>query len=151
MCGIEGLAPRQPVAFDVPERDQRGWVISSAHADAVPFDRLAYALDGRDDLTVASVDGPGDQALPFDHEQIVRLAVDDIRERYRRAPDPAGLIGDRFTLLELRRLHEAVLGEPLQKDTFRRQMAPQLEELDERSDGTVGRPARVYRRRRLAP
>lgn len=158
-CGIEGLAPRQLAAFDDPDRDERGWVISMAHADAVPFDRLLAALEARHDLTVAPVDGqaavapveaadvPDLELLPFDHAQIVRLAVDDLRERYRRSPDPAGLIDEPFTLLELRRLHEAVLGEPLQKDTFRRQMAPQLEELDELSDGTVGRPARLHRHR----
>ena len=154
-CGIEGLAPRQLGVFDDPDRDARGWVMSIAHSDTVPFDRLAGALDSDTDLTVAPIGGPTttpgvevpgrQRRLPFDHDEIVRRAVDDLRESYRHGPDPAGLIGDTFTLLELRRLHEAIGGEPLQKDTFRRQMSPVLEELDELSDGTVGRPARLYR------
>jgi ADP-ribose pyrophosphatase YjhB (NUDIX family) len=161
-CGLEALAPRQLHVFDDPGRDDRGWVISVAHIEVVPADSLAHVLED-DRLTLAGiaptpatqsvasrgsaqmVNPPGRQrTLPFDHDEIVRLAVSDLRDRYRVAPDPDGLVPEPFTLLELRRTHEAVLGEALQKDTFRRQMAPHLRELDEMSDGTVGRPARLF-------
>jgi ADP-ribose pyrophosphatase YjhB (NUDIX family) len=161
-CGLDGLAPRQLHVFDEPGRDDRGWVVSVAHVDVVPADSLARLLEddrltlapiapappdmqGRDAGSVRIVEPPGRQRwLPFDHDEIVTLAVDDLRERYRQVPDPARLVPEPFTLLELRRIHEAVLGAPLQKDTFRRQMAPHLRELDDLSDGTVGRPARLY-------
>lgn len=175
-CGITGLAPRQLRVFDDPHRDDRGWVLSVAHIDVVPEHALAGALAARDDLMLAPValppdDGPrvegaaparfatpgsppapvalstGQAHLPFDHDAIAALAARDLRARYRAAPDPAALTPEPFTLLELRRTHEAVLGEVLQKDTFRRQVVPSLIELDRLSDGTVGRPARLYRRR----
>lgn len=93
------------------------------------------------------VDLPGGQAnLPFDHHLIVELAVEELRGRYRELPDPAHLVPEPFTLLELRRVHEAVLRRDLQKDTFRRQMLPYLVEVEDLSRGTVGRPARRYRR-----
>lgn len=176
-CGIDGLDPRQLHVFDDPSRDDRGWVISVAHTDVVRIESLLAARSSRDDLALAPVlyptssDEPlaglqaeapseaktqpvpldlpdGQEALPFDHAEIVALAVGDLRDRYRGAPDPAGLAGQSFTLLELRRVHEAVLGEPLQKDTFRRQMISALTELegDGPRVGTVGRPARLYRR-----
>ncbi|HEX5947428.1 MAG TPA: hypothetical protein VFY82_14175, partial [Acidimicrobiales bacterium] len=100
------------------------------------------------DTSPASVALPAGQAhLPFDHDAIAALAARDLRARYRAAPDPAALTPEPFTLLDLRRTHEAVLGEPIQKDTFRRQVVPSLIDLDRLSDGTVGRPARLYRRR----
>ncbi|MEO6629481.1 MAG: NUDIX domain-containing protein [Aquihabitans sp.] len=177
-CGIEGLEPRQLHVFDDPKRDDRGWVISVAHTDVVLVDALLDARSTRDDLALAPVlagphtdDAPpaamlaeppgvseaepvvldlpdGQRTLPFDHAEIVALAVGDLRDRYRTAPDPAGLAGESFTLLELRRVHEAVLGEPLQKDTFRRQMLGAITEVegDGPRVGTVGRPARLYRR-----
>ena len=37
-----------------------------------------------------------------------------------------GLLGDEFTLRELRLAHEAIAGRELQRDTFRRTMEPQL-------------------------
>lgn len=156
-CAIRGLDPRQLHVFDDPSRDDRGWVVSVAHTDVVPVDRLAIALGDSEDLALAPVldpaadpvrlDLPGRQRnLPFDHDEIVDLAVDDLRRRYQAAPDPAGLVPEPFTLLELRRTHEAVLGEPLQKDTFRRQVIAQLTEVEDVARGVVGRPARLFRR-----
>ena len=52
-----------------------------------------------------------------------------------------------FTLYELLRLHEAVAGERLGKDTFRRHMRDQLIETDAYQPGVVGKPAKVFRRR----
>jgi ADP-ribose pyrophosphatase YjhB (NUDIX family) len=165
-CGIGGLAPRQLHVFDDPARDDRGWVVSVAHTDVVPADRLAPALADRDDLILAPVASavavgvgsrspvelPGRQAsLPFDHAQIVALAVHDLRERYQATPDPAGLLPEPFTFLALRRTHEAVLGEPQQKDTFRRRMLPLLVEDGEIARGGVGRPAQLYRRAAAGP
>lgn len=164
-CGITGLAPRQLGVFDDPGRDDRGWVMSVAHVDVVPVGDLSDALSSRDDLHLASVGmtpagrakparkpvpvrlPDGQERLPFDHGQIVDRAVRDLRDRYGAAPDPDRLVREPFTLLELRRAHEAVLGEELQKDTFRRRMLPGLRELDRVAEGTVGRPARLYRRR----
>jgi hypothetical protein len=83
--------------------------------------------------------------LPFDHESIVRLAVDDLRRRYRERPDPARFLPEPFTLLQLRRVHEAVLGHRLQKDTFRRMVAPFLHSMGAVARGDVGRPAVLYR------
>ncbi len=168
-CGIGGLAPRQLHVFDDPARDDRGWVVSVAHVDVVPVARLTPALADRDDLVLAPVtrpatpgttpavtaggrptspvDLPGRQAaLPFDHAEIVALAVDDVRRRYGAAPDPDGLVSEPFTFRALRRVHDAVLGEPQQKDTFRRRMLPLLVEDGEIARGGVGRPAQLHRR-----
>jgi 8-oxo-dGTP diphosphatase len=58
------------------------------------------------------------------------------------------MLEDTFTLYKLRRVHEAVHGGELQKDTFRRQMDPRIEPTRQSRTGTVGRPAQLYRRRR---
>jgi len=161
-CAIEGLAPQQLRVFDDPARDERGWVLTVAHLATVPAETVLEAIKDRADLTLAPLlpstgDGPTrpiedlalpgrQRSLPFDHAGILDLAVADLRNRYRSAPDPDGLVAQPFSLLGLRRTHEAVLGETLQKDTFRRQMNPGIEEFNAWSDGTVGRPARLYRK-----
>ena len=53
---------------------------------------------------------------------------------------------EEFTLLELQGVHEAVEGRRLQKDTFRRRVADGLVETGQVRAGTVGKPARIYRR-----
>ena len=142
-AGIQGTSPRQLHVFDDPTRDDRGWVISVAHLDAVPWARLSPTLTGREDVCLVPVDDATD--LPFDHDTIVTLAVTTLRETYTARPDPYRLLPDGFTLLQLRRLHEAVHGRPQVKDTFRRTMQPHLHPTERFSEGEVGKPARIYR------
>jgi ADP-ribose pyrophosphatase YjhB (NUDIX family) len=142
--GVHGLRPRQLHVFDDPDRDDRGWVLSVAHLAVVGADRLASRFPDRTRLMPTSRPG----RLPHDHVGIIARAVDDMRPRYAAAPDPDGLLGPEFTLRDLRMAHEAVAGEPLQRDRFRRIMEPQLEPTGEVVTGTRGRPAEVFRRRR---
>ena len=54
---------------------------------------------------------------------------------------------DGFTVLQLREVHEAVLGRRLDKDLFRRKFIDQLEPMESWSSSGRGRPAQVFRRR----
>ena len=146
-AGVAGLQPRQLHVFDDPKRDERGWVLSVAHIDVVRADRLASRYAGATRL--APVSSPGH--LPYDHSEIISLAVEHIRSRYADIPDPDWLLGERITVLELRLAHEAIAGRPLQRDWFRRTMEPQLVPTGEMAAGTRGRPAELFRRTQPAP
>jgi len=137
--GIEGLRPQQLQVFDNPRRDERGWVLSSAHVDVVPFAHLGDA--GARAVPVAEVSG-----LRYDHDEIVRLAVEWLRGRYREEPDPAHLLAETFTLRDLQQVHEAVAGRPLMRDSFRRGMERKLRETGELATGVVGKPPRLFSR-----
>ncbi|MCQ1950795.1 NUDIX hydrolase [Arthrobacter sp. zg-Y859] len=145
-AGIEGRVPQQLHVFDDPGRDDRGWTLSVAHVDAVPFRELETPLQS-DDVRLASVAAETGliAALPYGHADMVLLAVERMRQDYAQTPDPAGLLPEPFTLKELRDLHEAVAGRTLMRDTFRRQMEPQLVGTGQMSDGTRGRPSRLWR------
>ncbi|GAP53676.1 hypothetical protein AHiyo6_02410, partial [Arthrobacter sp. Hiyo6] len=82
--------------------------------------------------------------LPYGHAEIVAKAVEWLRAAYVEAPDPGALLDEPFTLRDLRELHEAVAGETLMRDTFRRFMEPQLKGTGLMSDGTRGRPSRLW-------
>lgn len=143
-AGVRGLAPKQLCVFDEPDRDDRGWVLSVAHMVAVPWSVAATSLDGRDGVTLRPVAQA--TGLPFDHDRIVEVAVAALRDTYRNQPDPAGLLPEPFTLRRLQHVHQAVLGTELPKDSFRRRMEPMLEPVGEWSSGSVGKPARLFRR-----
>ncbi|MBC7592191.1 MAG: NUDIX hydrolase [Salinibacterium sp.] len=133
---IEGLRPRQLHVFDAPHRDNRGWVMSVAHLVVLPEASVAHV-----GLTpVAEV-----HDLVYDHEKIIGRAVDTLRASYRAFADPERLLGPEFTLLEFLRLHSAIAGERLGKDTFRRHMLDQLVETDAYQQGVVGKPAKLFR------
>lgn len=156
-----GISPETPVTphllrvFDDPARDDRSWVLSVAHSLSLPEGELPGA---RGDLVPVRPDGTLERepSLLFDHDQIVAAAVTALRERYEIrqryvdvAPDPDGFLPDPFTLHQLRKVHEAVVGEELHKDNFARRMKPFLEPVlrdgePVLSDGLRGRPAALW-------
>ena len=139
-AGVDELRPRQLRVFDAIGRDERGWVLSVAHVAVVALDALSERLET---TRLVPVTAPG--RLVYDHREIIALAVDDVRTRYAAAPDPDGLLGDSFTLRDLRLVHEAIVGQELQRDTFRRAMEPHLEPTGERVASGRGRPAELFR------
>jgi 8-oxo-dGTP diphosphatase len=139
--------------FDTPGRDPRGWTISLAHYLAVP---PTIAQDARGRLVPIEINGNvADTKLLFDHDLIISEAASTIRDHYELEPDPDGLLDGPFTLADLRHLHEAVLGERVRRDTFRRRIEPTLvphlseEKHETRIDG--GRPARLWKTPPLGP
>lgn len=142
-AGLTGTSFRQLAMFDDPDRDDRGWVISMAHTAALPARDLPEG-----EILVEVADGVVAEDLLFDHADMVRLAVDDLRDRCTQRVDPDGLLGEKFTMLELNELYRAVFGlEKLQKDSFRRHVIGALEPTDELVTTGAGRPAELFRRR----
>jgi ADP-ribose pyrophosphatase YjhB (NUDIX family) len=150
-----GREPQLLRIFDDPGRDKRGWTISAAHSLSLAFADVSGAV-GR--LVPITGDGtlPEGEKLLFDHDEIVAVAVAqlrqryDVRERFTAAPDPDRFVAEPFTLSDLRHAHEAVLGERLQKDNFNRRVTDRLvalrdgDEPARRREGR-GRPATLYR------
>jgi 8-oxo-dGTP diphosphatase len=140
-AGVTGTRPRQLHVFDKPNRDDRGWVLSVAHMDVVRPELLDERIAEKTRIV------PADHAgiLPWDHTEIILRAAQDIRASYQLAPDPERLLAEPFTILQLRQLHEAVVGRPFQRDTFRRLMEPQLSGTGRTTAGARGRPAELFR------
>ncbi|KUI25592.1 NUDIX hydrolase [Mycobacterium sp. IS-1742] len=141
-ANVRGLRPRQLQVFDDPARDDRGWVLSVAHVQVVQSGQLASRFPAATRLVPVAKPG----RLPYDHADIIVRAVERIRFRYADQPDPDGLLGEEFTLRELRLAHEAVAGKVLQRDTFRRAMESKLEATGMTTSGSRGRPAELFRR-----
>ncbi|MCZ2813847.1 NUDIX domain-containing protein [Modestobacter sp. VKM Ac-2979] len=154
--GFRGTRPQQLHVFEDTERDDRGWVLCVAHVVLLLAEDVDPVVASRDDVRVLPVDDAVGQ--PFDHEVIVRLAVDRVRQDYALQPDPAGLLGEAFPLKALQALHDAVAPQPgpgesrPSIDTFRRYMVgkgliqPTGEFARKERPGAMGKPAELYRR-----
>lgn len=139
-----GLAPpylEQLASFSGPARDPRGWSISIAYYALVPA-----SLISRERVLLADVDST--LQLPFDHKNILDAAVQRLRSKSQYSSLPCHLAGETFTLPQLQKVYEVLMGEPLNKVSFRRKM----EEMDmlEAIEGRMmvsgaHRPAQVYR------
>lgn len=85
--------------------------------------------------------------LAFDHAEIIEYALARLRAKTEYAAVAHRFLGPKFTLAQLRSVHEAVLGTSVDPANFRRQMLSQghLVDTGERETGTRYRPARLYR------
>lgn len=88
--------------------------------------------------------------MRFDHRRILATAIGRVRAKIKYRPVIFELMPDEFTLFELQRTVEAILGPHLHKQNFRRlvESAGLVEATGEVRTRTGGRPAKLYRFRR---
>ena len=106
-------------------RDPRGWSATHAYfalmpADGVTLTKGANAVDVAwftvDDALLAR------KKLAFDHAVILRAGVERLRSKVEYTSLPAWLLSEPFTLPQLQRTYEVVLGRPVDKSGFRTRM-----------------------------
>ena len=85
--------------------------------------------------------------LAFDHDKILEVACQRLRGKVCYQPIGFELLPRKFTLSELQRLYETVLGKRLDKRNFRRRVLETgvLEETAQTERDVAHRAARLYR------
>lgn len=85
--------------------------------------------------------------MAFDHDAIVARALETLRAQARAYELGRELMPEKFTMAELQRLHEAVLGRALDRRNFRKKILELgvVEALPERKTGRPHRASVVYR------
>ena len=147
--GVTDVYLEQLYTFGDPGRDPRGRVISVAYIALVPTPISVEAgSDAREARWWPLSHLP---ALAFDHDRILQYALTRLRYKIEYSAVGFRLLPERFTLSELQRAYEIILGDPLDKRNFRRRIseAKIIESTDDVRSGE-GRPARLYRFRRDA-
>ncbi|MBV6645626.1 MAG: NUDIX hydrolase [Cyclobacteriaceae bacterium] len=85
--------------------------------------------------------------LPYDHDQILAHSIQHLRHIVQHEPIGFNLLPERFTLFQLQRLYEAILGITLDKPNFRRKIMKMnlLADCHEKEAGVPYRAAKLYR------
>lgn len=93
------------------------------------------------------VDDPQIAEMAFDHRKIVDYALWRLANKTEYGQIAHRLLGERFTLAQLRLVYEAILGKELDPANFRRQLknTASIEATDEYLAGGKHRPPRLYR------
>ena len=151
-AGIASPYLEQLATFSGLARDPRGWSIAVVYCALVPAEHLQLAgmdlLDSTGKVRLHAVNAL--PQLPFDHAAIVTTAVARVRNKSLYSSLPVFLCGEEFTLPQLQQTYEAVLGEPINKVSFRRKMEElaMLEPVEgAMRGGAAHRPAQLYRLR----
>jgi ADP-ribose pyrophosphatase YjhB (NUDIX family) len=129
------------------ERDPRGWSISVLYYALLASDRV-HAVQGESVDAVQWGDAyDRGRPLAFDHILLLEKAVNALRRKVEQYTLPLHLLPERFTLSELQKTCEAILGRPLDKGAFRRRIKDDetLEEVPGAFVRGPQRPAQLYR------
>jgi 8-oxo-dGTP diphosphatase len=144
--GVVGAYLEQAGAFGHPARDPRERVISIAFFAIIASDTQRLHSQG----DAASARWCPMDKLPkiaFDHANILVQAQLRLRDKLRRSTVALRFLPPEFTLTELQQVHEAILGELLDKRNFRKWVAqqPYLVPTGRMRRGGSHRPAELYR------
>lgn len=158
LTGLENIYLEQFYTFGSPKRITREndikWLIANGRN---PENRIFtvgyYSLIATDNVTlqwkgrnvnwvpIAEVTD-----LAFDHLEIFQKALEALRKKLLYEPIGFELLPPKFTLSQLQRLYEAILGIELDKRNFRKKISRMnyLIPLDEKQKGVAHKPARLY-------
>ena len=118
--GVTDVYLEQLYTFGEPKRDPRGRVITVAYYALAPYTESIHAgTDASEAAWFRATDLP---PLAFDHRKIVEYARQRLRNKLDYTNAGFELLPAKFTLTELQRVHEAILGESLDKRNFRRKI-----------------------------
>lgn len=142
--GVEKVYLEQLYTFGDPKRDPRGRVITVAYyALASDTQVLRAGTDAADARWFPITELP---SLAFDHRKIVEYAHQRIRNKLDYTSVGFELLPDKFTLTELQLVHEAILGENLDKRNFRRKIIQKgIAKPTKEWQRTGRKPAQLYR------
>ena len=148
--GLEDIYFEQLYTWGAPDRDPRRRVISVSYLALVDAQRLrgfgpglrttgAELADVQELLTA--------EDLAFDHRQIIACGRERLAGKVEYTPIAFSLVPEEFTLPQLQRVYELLLGKPLYKANFRKKIVPLVEETDRSTSGDAHRPSKFYRLR----
>lgn len=145
LTGLEGVYMRQIGTFGSVHRDAGDRVISVAYMALLDIDKVdeklkrQHAAHWEDIKTIPT--------LLFDHNIMVERALKFLREHISTRPVGFQLLPELFTLTQLQSLHEAILGEHLDKRNFRKRVneLPFIEKTDQIDKVTSRRGAALFR------
>jgi 8-oxo-dGTP diphosphatase len=129
--------------FSDPHRDPRERIISIAYYALVKIQDVKGGDDAAKAQWFAIDEIP---CLAFDHDRILRKAMEKLRERIHFQPIGFELLPEKFTLKELQMLYEAILGVQFDRRNFAKKMLhfELLNQLDETVWPTPKREAFLY-------
>lgn len=143
--GLRNIYFEQLYTWGELHRDPRMRVISVSYYALVPYG----SIPGSENLNFLSVQSVMDGEIPlaFDHSRIVAYGRERIRSKVSWSDIAFALVDETFTLPELQRVYEILLGQNLYKANFRKKIAEKIEATDAMMTGGAHRPSRLYRKR----
>ena len=151
-AGVRDVFTEQLYTFDESGRDPRGSVMSVAYFALVRTDELRIDSGGQtQEPTLHDIAMLPE--LAFDHSTMVTYAVKRLRAKLQYTNVIFSLLPEHFSLTQLQKMYETILGETLDKRNFRKKFLGLglIEPTGAKDTGGRHRPAELYRFRNTEP
>jgi 8-oxo-dGTP diphosphatase len=141
--GLRDVYLEQLYTFGDPGRDPRGRTVTVAYYALIRSAPVRAATDAADVGWFPAARPP---ALAFDHAAILAAGLRRLRAKLEYTTAGFQLLPEKFTLTELQRLYEIILGKRLDKRNFRKKVLSLglLQSEPEKRAAGPHRPARLY-------
>lgn len=146
--GLNNIYFEQLYTFSDVDRDPRMRILSVAYMALVPVEELQFRAGQRTRAAVlADVEEllASKKELAFDHKKILAYARWRLANKVEYTDIAFHLVPELFTLPQLQKIYEILLGKSLYKANFRKKMAVMTEETEYTTSGDAHRPSRLYR------
>lgn len=147
--GIKPPYLEQLQSFGGAIRDKRSWSVTVCYTALMAYQECEAHISTVSDARWVNLKTLTRMQLAFDHQQIIDIARERLRQKALYSIVPAYALPEKFTLPELQHLHEVLIGKAIQKKSFRRRIdqAELLVDTGEKRSEGGGRPASLYRMR----
>ena len=146
--GLKNIFLEQLYTFGAIDRDPRSRTVSVAYYALTDPEKLKTVRFG-DEVSLISVDEilKGSPELAFDHRDMIEYGRKRLAGKVNYSDIAFEFVPEEFTLPQLQRVYEILLGENLYKANFRKMIAPLVEETGNMLTGMAHRPSKLYRRK----
>lgn len=120
LTGLKDVYMRQVGTYGKVDRDPGARVVSIAYCVLIDIDRYNQQLNMMNNSYWENITTLPD--MFFDHKDMIRDALKLLQRKVSREPVGFNLLPPLFTLTQLQTLHEAILGERMDKRNFRKRV-----------------------------
>jgi Uncharacterized conserved protein len=145
LTGLDSVYMKQSYAYGETDRDPGDRVVSIAYFALIPIRDIDKELAERNGVSWRSLSRLPD--LIFDHPLMVKRALSDLQNQVKIRPVGFELLPEKFTLVQLQDLYEAIYQRKVDKRNFRKKILSMgiLEKLDEKERETSKKGAYYYK------
>jgi ADP-ribose pyrophosphatase YjhB (NUDIX family) len=145
LTGLENIYMKQSMSYGAVDRDPGARVISIAYFALITIMDINKDLVFQNGAHWRSISRLPE--LIFDHSSMVKRAMADLQNQVKIKPIGFELLPEKFTLVQLQDLYEAIYQRKIDKRNFRKKILSMniLEKLDEKETETSRKGAYFYR------
>jgi 8-oxo-dGTP diphosphatase len=143
--GLERIYLKQSFSYGAADRDPGARVISVAYCALIAIRDINTEVEKRMEAHWRSIGNL--PSMIFDHEKMVKRALSDLHYQIKVKPVGFELLPEKFTLVQLQDLYEAIYQKMIDKRNFRKKILSKgiIEKLDEKERETSKKGAFYYK------